>query len=143
MQIPPNSCLKTPPIWRNTLFLYLCIRAKSILRFWGFATSTISPKMITDFTVAVFIFVLIKLGTIFCSLLTTRATGRLAESCEIVRTTNHRVSVVSFEDQGSFGVLFCVGPEQGLERLPWLRPAYRATASPMIMRGSWLVTRLR
>ena len=34
-----------------------------------------------------------------------QATSRLAESCEIVRTTTiHRVSVVSFKDQGSFGV---------------------------------------
>ena len=32
---------------------------------------------------------------------------------------NHRVSVVSFKDEVlSFGVLFCVGPEQDLNRLP-------------------------
>ena len=42
-----------------------------------------------------------------------------SQSCEIVRMTiSHRTSVVSVEDQGSFGVLFCVAPEQDLERLP-------------------------
>ena len=50
---------------------------------------------------------------------------------------DRRVCVASFEDQGSFGVLFCVGLEQDFKRLPWLRPAYRATASPMIRRRSW------
>ena len=35
-----------------------------------------------------------------CKPTLTQATSRLAESCEIVRTTiSHRISVVSFEDQ--------------------------------------------
>ena len=39
---------------------------------------------------------------------------------------DHRVSVVSFEDQVlSVGVLFFVGPEQDLERLPWNRQELR------------------
>ena len=55
----------------------------------------------------------------------------------------HRVSVIIFEDQGSFGVLFCEGPEQDRKILPWPRPAYRATTSPMIRRRFCLVTRKR
>ena len=49
----------------------------------------------------------------------TRATIRLAESCDIVRMTSHRTSVASFDNSSfAFGVLFCVGPKQDLERLP-------------------------
>ena len=49
---------------------------------------------------------------------TTRATIRLAESCDIVRMTSHRTSVASFETQVlAFGILFRVGPEQDFERL--------------------------
>ena len=43
---------------------------------------------------------------------------------------DHRVSVVSFEDQGSFGVMFCVGLEQDLKRLPWLRPLVQSFDQP-------------
>ena len=49
----------------------------------------------------------------------TRATIRLAESCDIVRMTSHRTSVASFENQTlSFGVLFLLGPGQDLDRPP-------------------------
>ena len=47
----------------------------------------------------------------------TGAASRLAENCDCPND-DHRVSVVSLDDQGSFGVLFCVGPEQDLKRLP-------------------------
>ena len=51
----------------------------------------------------------------------------------IVRSTIHRTSVASFENS-SFIWCFCgvLGPEQDLKRLPWLRLAYTAAASPMI-----------
>ena len=41
---------------------------------------------------------------------------------KIVRATIHRFAVVSFQNQVSCGVLFCVGPEQDLKRLPWFCP---------------------
>ena len=50
-----------------------------------------------------------------------RAASRLVESCEIVRT----VDLV---------YCFVLVWSKTLKRLPWLRPAYRATASPMIRR---------
>ena len=50
----------------------------------------------------------------------TRATsrGELRKSPD----DDHRVSVVSIWNQVSFGVLFSVGPEQDLKRLPWVSP---------------------
>ena len=63
--------------------------------------------------------------------LTTRSTSRLTENCEIAPNDDHRVfSVVSFEDQGSFGVLFCGCPEQDLQRLPWVRPRVQSDNKP-------------
>ena len=43
---------------------------------------------------------------------------------KIGRTTIHRVSVVSFEDQVSFGVLFCVGPEQDHKKASMVSPQW-------------------
>ena len=61
----------------------------------------------------------------------TRATRRLPGELRDSSNDEQRTSVVSFEDQGSFGelVVLC-GPEQDLNRLPWQGPAYRATTSP-------------
>ena len=43
----------------------------------------------------------------------------LREECETVRTTIHRVSVVSLKDQGAFGVMFLCG-SRDLKGLPWV-----------------------
>ena len=66
--------------------------------------------------------------------------------CEIVRTTVHRVSVVTYKDQNlSFGVLICVGPEQdrkgfhGFAPSEWTSMCVRGEKTSPSLEVCWIV----